>query len=365
MNLLVFNLKTNVDDDVLGFTTDWLNGLAENFDEVFVISMSVGRLAVAKNVTVFSVGKESGYSELRRAVMFYYLLIKLLRSEKIDFCFAHMMPLFAVMGWPFLRLCHIPIILWYSHAHVPWMLRVSILLVDCVVTASRSSFKLVTDKLRIIGHGISVERFHDLPDNFRQEKKFVLLSVGRVTPIKRLELLIELLTLLPEQHSDGRPITLSIVGDPQTMADKSYSKYLKELANEMGVASRVEFYPAYRFSEVHLAYHQGDLFINSSDHDSVDKTVLEAMSCGLPVVTSIIAFTEIFDLSYLSICSAPSGNAAALASKVSVLLNMSDVERKELGFRLRETVLRDHSLSAQCRRILVQFLDLRHKVDRK
>jgi len=27
-NLLLFNLKTDADDDILGFTTDWINALA-------------------------------------------------------------------------------------------------------------------------------------------------------------------------------------------------------------------------------------------------------------------------------------------------------------------------------------------------
>ena len=99
MNLLVFNLKTDADDDVLGFTTDWVNALAASCERIFVITMSAGRIAVAENVQVYSIGKEQGYSEPRRATEFYRTLSRLLRNERIDACFAHMMPLFAVMGW--------------------------------------------------------------------------------------------------------------------------------------------------------------------------------------------------------------------------------------------------------------------------
>ncbi|MBL8145083.1 MAG: hypothetical protein JNL34_01745, partial [Anaerolineae bacterium] len=64
--LLVFNLATDADDPVLGFTTVWVNRLAAHYEAVDVITMRVGRLDVAGNVHVWSVGKERGWSEPRR-----------------------------------------------------------------------------------------------------------------------------------------------------------------------------------------------------------------------------------------------------------------------------------------------------------
>ncbi len=78
MNLLLFNLATDADDPILGFTTGWINRLAPHYEHIDVITMRVGRLAVAPNVRVYSVGKERGYGEARRALEFYRLLIGLL-----------------------------------------------------------------------------------------------------------------------------------------------------------------------------------------------------------------------------------------------------------------------------------------------
>src|SRR4051812_22253590 len=50
-NLLIFNLKTDADDDVLGFTTGWINALSFHFEKVFVLTMQSGRLALRENVT--------------------------------------------------------------------------------------------------------------------------------------------------------------------------------------------------------------------------------------------------------------------------------------------------------------------------
>ena len=46
--LLVFNLATDADDPVLGFTTVWLNRLAAYYDAIDVIAMRMGRLDVAE-----------------------------------------------------------------------------------------------------------------------------------------------------------------------------------------------------------------------------------------------------------------------------------------------------------------------------
>ncbi|MBZ0286039.1 MAG: hypothetical protein K8I30_00385, partial [Anaerolineae bacterium] len=92
MKLLLFNLATDADDPVLGFTTVWINALARQCEQIDVLTMRAGRLALAENVRVFSVGGEKGDSEPRRAVEFYRILFDLLRRTRYDACFAHMQP---------------------------------------------------------------------------------------------------------------------------------------------------------------------------------------------------------------------------------------------------------------------------------
>ena len=57
MRLLVFNLATDVDDPILGFTTHWIRALARRVEAVQVITMRAGRLDLPNNVRVDSVGK--------------------------------------------------------------------------------------------------------------------------------------------------------------------------------------------------------------------------------------------------------------------------------------------------------------------
>ena len=61
MRLLLFNLATDADDPVLGFSTRWIRALAKHLEFINVITMRAGRIEVPANVRVHSVGKEKGY----------------------------------------------------------------------------------------------------------------------------------------------------------------------------------------------------------------------------------------------------------------------------------------------------------------
>ncbi|MBK8030925.1 MAG: hypothetical protein IPK17_15840 [Chloroflexi bacterium] len=169
VNLLLFNLATDADDPILGFTTGWSNRLAAHYEHIDVITMRAGRLDVAPNVSVYSIGKERGYGEARRAVEFYRVLSTLLLRRRYAACFAHMQPLFALMSAPLLRPLNVPITLWYTHRQrhrtLEWATQVS----RRVVTASPDSFPIATPKLRVLGHGIDTEFFRTEGEGLRTE----------------------------------------------------------------------------------------------------------------------------------------------------------------------------------------------------
>jgi glycosyltransferase involved in cell wall biosynthesis len=342
-NLLLFNLKTDADDGVLGFTTDWINTLAPHFKKLFVITMVAGKIRVAGNVTVYSVGKENGYSIPRRIFEFYRILYRLLHTEAIDACFAHMMPLFAVMAWPLLKAKRIPIVLWYAHKTVNTTLKIAVYLVDRVVTSSSTGFQIETNKKQVIGQGIDTERFCPPVNRNNKDVPFILLYVGRLSPIKHIEVLIEAMAKLVKERS-GIKVQAKIIGGPLTTVDQKYASRLKLQAKDHGVDDGVEFIGSKSFHEVHKYYQMADCFVNPSDTDSVDKTVLEAMSCGVPIITSNIAFKEVLGTELATLWVIEKRNVNALYESLSLLMDMPISERRELGVMLREIVVRDHSL---------------------
>ena len=190
MNLLVFNLAMDADDAVHGHTTDWTNALARRCEHVSVITMRAGRLEVEPNVSVHSLGKEHGYSEPRRLARFYGLSHSVIADGRIDACFAHMAPLFTVLFAPQARLRKIPVLLWYAHASVTPTLRLAHAAADRCVSSTPAGFKIPSRKLFIVGQGVDVDHIQP-PGTFSADYARTVVSAGRMTPVKRIDVMIE------------------------------------------------------------------------------------------------------------------------------------------------------------------------------
>ena len=115
MRLLLFNLRTDADDHILGFTSRWLNALAPHFEHIDVLTTHAGRLELAPNIAVYSTGREKGYGKLRQLFNFYQILFSLLLKNRYAACFAHMQPLFASLAGIPLWLFRVKLTTWYTH----------------------------------------------------------------------------------------------------------------------------------------------------------------------------------------------------------------------------------------------------------
>jgi glycosyltransferase involved in cell wall biosynthesis len=341
--LLVFNLMTDADDPVLGFTTDWLNALAARCGVVDVITMQAGRLAVAGNVRVYSVGKEKGYSEPHRALEFYRILLGLLRRHRYDACFAHMIHRFAVLGAPLLKIWRVPITLWYTHKAVSLSLRMADKLVDHVVTASVESFRLPSHKVQVIGHGIDTRLFCVVSGQRSavSSRRFEIISVGRIGPVKRLETIIAAVHRLVYEQGMSQA-RLRIVGKvyPQDMA---YAERLRQMVTDNQLESVIEFVGSVPHEQTVHEYQNADVMVNMSATGSIDKAVLEAMACGLPVVTANEAFQNIL-APWGDLLLVPPESPDLLAMRLARIAAMSPDEHTALGVELRKIVVEHHSL---------------------
>lgn len=345
MNILVFNLKLDADDGVLGFTTDWVNALAQRCDQVVVITMQLGAVRVAPNVTVYSVGRERSYGRPRRLVRFYTLLWKVLRRYRFDACFAHMNHLFALLGAPLLKSHAVPILLWYAHKSVTPMLRMTEKLVDGVVTSSASGFQLPSRKLTIVGQGIDTDRFAPAAKLPARGRPLRLLSFGRISRIKRLEIVLEALSHLKETEPQMR-FKGAIVGNP---VDADGHKYLAELRGQaiaLGLGRDVHFAAGVPFHQARNVFRDCDIFLNPGDTDSVDKTCLEAMSSGIPIITSNIAFKDILPADMHATCIVPKEQPRAFAAAVAKIAGWPVAERRAFGLRGRTIVVEEHSIDS-------------------
>ncbi len=354
MNLLVFNLAMDADDPVLGHTTAWTNALARRCEHVSVITMRAGRLALEPNVTVYSLGKEFGFSEPRRLARFYRLVGSALRERRTDACFAHMTPLFAVLFAPVARPRRVPILLWYAHSSVTPTLRLAHAVVDRCVTATADGFRLRSEKLFVIGHGVDVERFRP-PASTGPAYDTTAVSVGRIAPIKRIDEMIDAIGMLRSENAVA--LRLSLFGAPSTGSDGRYETCLRQLVHGRGLEEQVSFEGHLTFDEVPAAYHRGALFLNLSETGAIDKAILESMASGcIPISrnASYAAIARENGFGWL----VPEPGAAAVADRILRVLDRAAGEGTAITERLRRIVVEQHSLDRLADSLVNQLQEL-------
>lgn len=151
-----------------------------------------------------------------------------------------------------------------------------------------------------------------------------LLYVGQIVPHKGVHTAIQALGLLKREHG-CESLSLSIVGDIESsdgFVSHSYVSYLKELAETCGVRQNVTFVGRVPREDLPNLYHAHDILIFPSTWDEpLGITLLEAMSCGLAVVsTRTGGSAEIIEPEFNAV-TFPKEDAGLCAQQILRLLN--------------------------------------------
>jgi glycosyltransferase involved in cell wall biosynthesis len=157
----------------------------------------------------------------------------------------------------------------------------------------------------------------------RDEK--ILMFVGRLHPVKRLDLLLRAVQQLDQKYK------LLIVGTG------ILENELKEMAESLGVADRVLFTGAVPYSEVPKFMNMADLMVMTSSIEGQPRVLIEAMSCGTPAVgTNVFGIRDTIEdgvTGYLT-----SDDPSDIAEKISQAL-----EKKEFPQMCRSVALKKYS----------------------
>ncbi|MBI3331798.1 glycosyltransferase family 4 protein [Candidatus Peregrinibacteria bacterium] len=333
MKLLIVTQKVDRTDPILGFFHSWVEGLSKRAEHVTVIGQFVADHTFPSNVTVLSLGKEDDATIFAQIFQFWKLIIRY--RDSYDRVLVHMVPIWVVLGGKIWLSLRKPMYLWYEARGKRWPLRVALHFVRKVFSASPHGMPLRTAKSVITGHGIDTDHFR--PGSSREPK--LLLTVGRITRAKRLDVLIDALQTL------GTGYWLRIIGGAITGDDRVLEYELREDFRKRGLAA--EMGPLEPEAVVPLLQ-RADVFLHASE-TSLDKAVLEAMACGCPVVSTSAAFKDVLPI----ICQAT--DSASMANHVGRISAMSPDERKGLSESLRKIITEKHSLTKLLDRLVKEM----------
>ena len=142
-------------------------------------------------------------------------------------------------------------------------------------------------KVAVIGNGVDLDKFHPV-DKLEARRRLgiapdakVLIGVGNLIPTKGFHRIIPLLPSLRLAHPS---LVYLIVGDSATHSDMR--QRLEDLAREHGVEDVVRFCGRQPHEELKWYYGAADLFAQATEFEGWSNVFLEAMGCGVPVVTT-------------------------------------------------------------------------------
>jgi len=335
MRLLIITQRVDRTDPILGFFHRWIAAFGGRLSSVTVIGQQVGVHDLQPHVRVHSLGKEAAVPRMLQILRFWKII--LLEHGRYDAVFVHMTPVWVLLGWPIWFVFRKRTYLWYEARGGGWMLPIALLLAKKVFGATDYGLPRSSRRRVIVGHGIDTEKF-SVGHCDRIVGKFV--AVGRVTPVKHYDLLLESLATLP-QHC-----TLRIIGGAFTSRDEREMERLKAQQHDLGLSSRVAFgWESPDAVVIHLQ--QADAMLHACT-GGLDKCVLEAMACGCPVISTSEAARRVLPL---SCCARPE----ELADRIRWLLSLSAEQRRELATDLRQRVVNGHSLQHLIDRLVAEM----------
>ena len=145
------------------------------------------------------------------------------------------------------------------------------------------------ERLRVIPNAIDAEHFRPEPRDVARrrlglpEDRLILLTVGGLVEGKGQQRMLEVLPRLIERRPD---VLYAMVGDPAVGAADSIRNALQATLRERGLESHARIVGARPHDEIQHWMAAADLFVLPTRREGWCNALMEALACGLPVVTT-------------------------------------------------------------------------------
>jgi len=231
--------------------------------------------------------------------------------------------------------------LWYVHRQTNLKLRIAEKLAHVIFSTTPEAFRLESNKIHFLGHGIDFSLFPRKGNIMEEDGVFQIVHVGRITPIKNLDILIEAGTILNKTLNGNFRILLA--GAPSTVSDIAYEAKLKELVRKHNLQDKVLFLGEVPFGRIGKLYKDAHVSVNLTPTGGMDKAVLESIASGTLALSANRAFQNLFgeDAGYLLY---NERDPEDIARKIKVINEMGAIQRMEIEARLHEKVKEHFSL---------------------
>ena len=197
--------------------------------------------------------------------------------------------------------------------------------------------------------GVPEEMFKENKDSQRQLNS--ILSLARLSPSKKIEQLIEALSILKERRVE---FTATICGTV-TEQHKSYIDKLHEKVKVLGLQKDVVFTDGVSYKEVPQKFWKHEVSVNQSPSGMYDKTIFEGMMCGNLVLSCNKNLRGEIDERFLF----QEDNAKEIADKLQSIFMLSEEEKEEHRSRMVQYAKKHHSLAYLSERLKTELENIK------
>jgi D-inositol-3-phosphate glycosyltransferase len=193
-------------------------------------------------------------------------------------------------------------------------------------------------KIVVIPPGVDIGRFYPIPAD--EAKEFIgvppcgrmILFVGRIEPLKGLDVLLESIARLRQQDSldEYRFCLVVIGGEKETDSEMMSAEMarIQALGEQYGLQDLVAFLGKRGQDTLPYYYSAAEVVVVPSFYESFGMVALEAMACGTPVVASQVGGLAYLVQDGVTGFTVPVEDPQALADRLMSLLSNPDLRMK-------------------------------------
>ncbi len=168
----------------------------------------------------------------------------------------------------------------------------------------------------------------------------MILFVGRIEPLKGIDMLMYAMKIVMKKNP-WIPVCLCVVGGDISQPPNAWPSTLRSLdaiRHLLHMSATVTFVGKQKQEELPYYYNASDMVVMPSHYESFGMSALEAMSCGVPVITTNAAgVSSLIDEKHSSLITSVN-NPLLLATQIEDLLH-EPKKREQMGQEIRQNVL--------------------------
>src|SRR5579885_2514724 len=206
----------------------------------------------------------------------------------------------------------------------------------------QTSYDCPKKKISVIPPGVATDIFTPMSEQrakiyvHADPRQKLLLFVGRIEPLKGIDVLLYALKILLEKKPDLQ-LCLWIVGN-HTPRFKKEMEWLEEVRKLLHITTVVQFVGNKKREDLPYYYNASDIVVLPSNYESFGMTALEALSCGTPVITTdVTGISGMLDKKHEAMITS-AGNPLLLARRIKHFLE-NCTDKPHMTQELRAHVL--------------------------